>query len=132
VQDTVAIFWRLTSAFLLAVGGGTLNALVGLTHKRLCVLISVAAGTLLGVTAFSIPPESRGAMNWWKLGLAVGSGSLVFWFISKFVYHMCPACAASRFDEATTHRFGEIASVLASFAVGVAVIGALNWMVWAP
>ena len=44
--------------------------------------------------------------------LALASGYLVFLLISKYVYHVCPACAASHFDEATTHRFSEIASAL--------------------
>jgi zinc transporter ZupT len=108
----MAIFWRVVPAFLLAVGGGTLSALAGLSHERLCALISLAAGTLLGVTVFSILPESWEAMNWWELALAFGSGYVVFWFISKFVYHVCPACAASHFDEATAHRFSEIASAM--------------------
>jgi zinc transporter, ZIP family len=112
VQDTAAIFWRVVPAFLLAVAGGTVSAMAGLSHERLCALISLAAGTLLGVTLFSILPESWDVMNWWELALAFGSGYVVFWFISKFVYHVCPACAASHFDEATTHRFGEIASAL--------------------
>ena len=112
MHDIVAILWRVMPAFLLAVGGGTLSALVGLSHRRLCALISLAAGTLFGVTAFSILPEGWGVMNWWELGLAFGSGYAVFWFISKFVYHVCPACAASHFDDATTHRFSEIASAL--------------------
>jgi zinc transporter ZupT len=112
VQDTVAVFWRVMPAFMLAVGGGTLSALVGISHQRLCALISLAAGTLLGVTLFSILPEAWEAMNWWELALAFGSGYGVFWVISRFVYHVCPACAASHFDEATTHRFGEIASAL--------------------
>jgi zinc transporter ZupT len=112
VQDTAAIFWRVTPAFLLALAGGSVSAMAGLSHQRLCALISLAAGTLLGVTVFSILPESWGVMNWWELALAFGSGYVVFWFISKFVYHVCPACAASHFDEATTHRFGEIASAL--------------------
>ena len=38
-----------------------------------------------------------------------GSGYLVFAVITKYVYHICPACAASHFDEATTHRYSEIA-----------------------
>jgi zinc transporter ZupT len=101
-----------TPAFLLAVAGGAISVMVGLSHRRLCALISLAAGTLLGVTVFSILPESWGAMNWWELALALGSGYVAFWFISKFVYHVCPACAASHFDEATTHRFSEIASAL--------------------
>ena len=112
MQNTEAIFWRVLPAFLLAVGGGTVSALVGLSHQRLCALISFAAGTLLGVTVFSILPEGWGTMNWWELALAFGSGYAVFWFISRFVYHVCPACAASHFDEATTHRFREIASAL--------------------
>ena len=112
MQDTLIILWRVVPAFLLAVGGGTLSASVRLSHERLCALISLAAGTLLGVTLFSILPESWEAMNWWELALAFGSGYGVFWFISRFVYHICPACAASHFDETTAHRFGEIALAL--------------------
>jgi len=108
----VAISLRVVPAFLLAVAGGTMSAMAGLSHQRLCALISLAAGTLLGVTVFSILPESWETMNWWELALAFGSGYVVFWFISKYVYHVCPACAASHFDEATTHRFSEIASAL--------------------
>ncbi|HWX18609.1 MAG TPA: hypothetical protein VN578_01765 [Candidatus Binatia bacterium] len=35
-----------------------------------------------------------------------------FSFVSKYIYHICPACAASHFDEATTHRFSEIAMAM--------------------
>jgi zinc transporter ZupT len=112
VQDSTAVMWRVVPAFVLAVGGGTISAMMRLSHERLCALISLAAGTLLGVTLFSILPESWSAMNWWEMILAFGSGYFVFWFISKYVYHVCPACAASHFDEATTHRFSEIASAL--------------------
>src|SRR5689334_4417149 len=104
--------WRVVPAFVLAVAGGTISVMMRLSHERLCALISLAAGTLLGVTAFSILPESWSAMNWWEMALAFGSGYFVFWFISKYVYHVCPACAASHFDEAVTHRFSEIASAL--------------------
>src|SRR5258706_9836082 len=83
-----------------------------MSHERLCALISLAAGTLLGVTLFSILPEGFAAMSWWELGLALASGYVMFSLISKYVYHVCPACAASHFDEATTHRFSEIASAL--------------------
>ncbi len=140
-------FWRVVPAFLLAVGGGTLSALVGLSHDRLCALISLAAGTLFGVTLFSILPEGWGAMHWWELALAFGSGYAAFWFVSKFVYHICPACAASHFDEATTHRFSEIASALVialaihSTMDGVALVAGheaggramgepLDWSLW--
>src|ERR1051325_6196831 len=99
-------------AFLLAVGGGGLGASLGTSHRRLCALISLGAGTLLGVTLFAILPESLEALRWWAVLLALGSGYALFAVITKYVYHVCPACAASHFDEATTHRFSEIAAAL--------------------
>jgi zinc transporter ZupT len=99
-------------AFALAVIGGALGVSLARSHRRLCVLISLGAGTLLGVTAFAILPESFEAMSWWLVLLALGSGYGVFALITRYVYHVCPACAASHFDEATTHRFGEIAGGL--------------------
>ncbi len=99
-------------AFGLAVGGGALGASVGTSHKRLCALISLGAGTLLGVTVFAILPECWAGLTWWGLLGALASGYLLFAVISKYVYHVCPACAASHFDEATTHRFSEIAAAM--------------------
>ncbi len=112
MDQTLSILARVSLAFVLAVVGGILSASAGVTHARLCALISLAAGTLLGVTGFVILPESAAAMRWWELLVALISGYAVFYFISKYVYHVCPACAASHFDESTTHRFSEIASAL--------------------
>jgi len=83
---------------------------LGRSHKRLCALISFGAGSLLGVTVWAILPESYEQLNWWTLLLSLASGYLLFFLITKYVFHVCPACAASHFDEATTHRFGEIAA----------------------
>src|SRR5208337_4923851 len=94
-------------AFALAVGGGALGASLGTSHERLCALISLGAGTLLGVTLFAILPESLQSLHWWGVVLAAGSGYAVFFFISKYLFHVCPACAASHFDEAATHHFSE-------------------------
>jgi zinc transporter ZupT len=99
-------------AFALAVGGGALGASLGTSHRRLCALISLGAGTLLGVTVFAILPECFQALRWWGLLLALASGYGVFALVTKYVYHVCPACAASHFDEATAHRFSEIASAM--------------------
>jgi zinc transporter ZupT len=99
-------------AFALAVGGGALGASLGRSHHRLCALISLGAGTLLGVTAFAILPESLAALRFWGTLLAMGSGYALFSVISKYVFHVCPACAASHFDEAATHRFSEIAGAM--------------------
>jgi len=101
-----------TLAFALAVSGGALGASLGTSHQRLCALISLGAGTLLGVTLFAIVPESLLALRWWGVLLALASGYAVFFVISKYLYHVCPACAASHFDEATTHRFSEIAGAM--------------------
>jgi zinc transporter ZupT len=99
-------------AFGLAVGGGALGASLGTSHRRLCALISLGAGTLLGVTVFAILPESLPTLHWWGTLLALISGYLLFAVITRYVYHVCPACAASHFDEATTHRFSEIAAAM--------------------
>ncbi|MCG3147418.1 MAG: Zinc transporter ZupT [Verrucomicrobiae bacterium] len=118
MDDHTAIFLRVLLAFGLAVAGGGISAAVGVSHQRLCALISLAAGTLLGVTLFAIVPECRESMQWWELLVALASGYVVFVLISKYVYHVCPACAASHFDETTTHRFSEIAGALI-IALGV-------------
>src|ERR1017187_6960278 len=110
-MDNLSIAY-VTLAFALAVGGGALGATLGTSHERLCALISLGAGTLLGVTLFAILPESLQAMRWWGVLLAVASGYAVFSVISKYVFHICPACAASHFDEAATHHFSEIAGAM--------------------
>jgi zinc transporter ZupT len=108
----VLLFGYLGLALVLAVGGGAVGAFVGTSHRRLCALISLGAGTLLGVTVFAIVPESLANLSWWAVLLSLGSGYVLFALISKYVYHVCPACAASHFDEATTHQFCEIASAM--------------------
>src|SRR5258708_1093946 len=97
-------------AFALALGGGLLGATLARSHRRLCALISLGAGSLLGVTVFAIGPEAFQALHFWGLVLAMASGYALFFLNTKYVYHVCPACAASHFDEATTHHFSEIAS----------------------
>jgi len=101
-----------TLAFALAVGGGALGASLGSSHERLCALICLGAGTLLGVTLFAILPECLEGVRWWGVLLALASGYAVFFFISKYLYHVCPACAASHFDEAAAHHFSEIAGAM--------------------
>ena len=100
---------RVALAFALAVAGGAISVSTSLSHQRLCRLISLAAGTLLGVTVFSILPEAYSGLQLWELLVAGVSGYLVFSLISKYVFHVCPACAASHFDEVTTHHLAEFA-----------------------
>jgi len=75
-------------------------------------LISFAAGTLLGVSLFAIFPETLEAASWWAVALAAGTGYVLFFFVSKYVHHVCPACAASHFDADATRHFSEIATAL--------------------
>src|SRR6267143_217928 len=104
--------WQVLAAYAFALIGGWISTSLQLSHKPLCALISFAAGTLLGVTIFAILPESFSASPWWTVILAVASGYAVFFFISKHVHHVCPACAASHFDADATRHFSEIATAL--------------------
>lgn len=97
------------AAFAVALAGGALSALLARTHKRLCAFISLGAGTLLGVAVFGIAPECLGVLHWWQFLSAAGSGYILFAIITKYVFHVCPACSASHFDEHTTHRLAEFA-----------------------
>src|ERR1700757_5089403 len=103
---------QVIAAYIFAVAGGSISASLRLEHKPLCALISLAAGTLLGVTVFAILPESFGACPWWAVLLALITGYALFFFISKHVHHVCPACAASHFDADATRRFSQIATTL--------------------
>lgn len=118
MQDFWAVTIRVVPAFALAFAGGVISSLVAVSHKRLCRMISLAAGTLLGVTLFSIVPESYEALRLWRLAASLATGYGLFYLISRYVFHVCPACAASHFDDAVTHRFGEIAAAMV-IALGV-------------
>src|SRR5439155_23495459 len=111
-MDAKIIFWQVIAAYAFALGGGTLGASLRLSHKPLCALISFAAGTLLGVTLFAILPESLNNCSWWTVVLAAATGYALFFFVSKYIHHVCRACAASHFDAESTKHFSEIASVL--------------------
>src|SRR5256714_4859837 len=104
--------WQVIAAYIFALAGGSISASLRLEHKPLCALISFAAGTLLGVTIFAILPESFGACPWWAVLVALITGYALFFFISKHLHHVCPACAASHFDADVTRHFSEIATAL--------------------
>lgn len=111
-MNQVIILVQVVAAYVSALAGGWISTSLQLTHKPLCALISFAAGTLLGVTVFAILPESFNACPWWTVFLALGTGYALFFFISKHVHHVCPACAASHFDADATRHFNEIATAL--------------------
>src|SRR2546423_6439530 len=104
--------WQVIAAYIFALAGGSISASLRLEHKPLCALISTAAGTLFGVTLFAILPESLLYSGLWPVVLAAATGYALFFFISKHVHHVCPACAASHFDADATRHFSEIATAL--------------------
>ena len=79
-----------------------------LDHHKLCALISLSAGALLGAALFAILPEALEGINLYQVLLSMLSGYILFWLISKYYFHICPACSASHFDEQTTKKFSEI------------------------
>ena len=115
---------RIFAAFAIAVAAGGFSALVASTHKRLCAFISLGAGTLLGVAVCGIAPECLHALAWWQFLLGAASGYILFAIVSRYVFHICPACAASHFDEATTHRLAEFAvAMMIALAIHCTVDG---------
>src|SRR5215469_16828953 len=104
--------WQVVAAYVFALAGGAISTSLRLEHKPLCALISFAAGTLLGVTLFAILPEGLEDSGAWPVVAAAATGYVLFFFISKYVHHVCPACAASHFDADATRHFSEIATAL--------------------
>jgi len=95
-----------------AVAGGLVAVSVGVSHRRLCALISFAAGTLLATSLFDIVPEALSFLAWPLILVALASGYFLFFFVSRWIFHVCPACAASHFDEQTASKLGQIAFLL--------------------
>ena len=108
----ISIISQILAAVAIAVAGGASSAWLARTHKRLCAFISLGAGTLLGVAVCGIAPECLHALGWWQFLLAAGSGYLLFALITRHIFHVCPACSASHFDEHTTHRLAEFATAM--------------------
>jgi zinc transporter ZupT len=99
-------------ALLSAGSGAFLAVTLGVSHRHLCALISFAAGTLVATTFFHIVPEAARTLPLIPILLALISGYLLFYFISRSLFHVCPACAASHLDEQTAAQFKSIALLL--------------------
>ncbi len=99
-------------ALISALSGAGSTFFIKLNHKKLCSLISFSAGALLGAALFVLVPEASEKLAIIQILIGVLSGYLLFWFISKYFSHICPACSASHFDEKTTHKFSEIVLTL--------------------
>lgn len=93
--------WQLIGLRLfLASFMATLGALIAISfkkisHQKLCLLISFAAGALLAVAILDIWPETVELVGGWSAALSFLTGYLLFWGITKYVFHVCPACSAT-------------------------------------
>lgn len=106
---------RLVAAVLSA----SLGALIAVSSKKishlgLCLLISFAAGALLAVTLLDILPEAVEMIGLFKGLLSFASGYLLFFFLTRFVFHVCPACSA-------THTEIEFRAITVSMIVALSV-----------
>ena len=112
------IIIKSTIAVLSSISGAGLLFFIKLNHKKLCSLISFSAGALLGAAGFTLIPESYQNLSIYRtfsmIEMVIGiiSGYALFWFITKYYSHVCPACSASHFDEQTTKKFSEIVLTL--------------------
>lgn len=109
---TIDILIQASIAVISAIAGAVLLFTIKLNHDKLCALISFSAGALFGAAVFTVLPESFGIISYWETILGFASGYALFWLISKYYYHICPACSASHFDEQQTKKFSEIVLTL--------------------
>lgn len=102
------------AAFVSAGLGAVLAISIGVSHRQLCALISFAAGALLAAPFFHILPEAwEAGMGFGPLAIALLSGYGLFYFLSRYVSHVCPACAASHFEKKFESKFNHVFFLLA-------------------
>lgn len=116
------------AAFVSASLGAALAVSIGVSHKQLCALISVAAGTLLAAAAFHIVPESLEILTPVKAVIALASGYGFFFLVSRYVSHMCPACAASHFDASHDHGKKQTKSTFLLLAIALTIHSMMDGM----
>lgn len=105
----------------IAITAAVVGGLLGMgrrhvSHRVLCALVSLAAGALLGVTVADIIPETieLSGRVWGAISIIVGTA--VFAVVNRYVYFMCPACAASASEHDTGYlRLG----ILLMVAMGI-------------
>jgi ZIP family zinc transporter len=106
------------ATFMAIVGGALAVVLTKGAERRLNVLVYTAMGVLLLVTVGDILPDAKADLTWPQFVLGAASGMALFWAVSKYIYHICPACAIHTFDNAALARLGQTA-VLFMVALGI-------------
>lgn len=99
----------------LAAGLGALAAVsFKISHKSLCLLISFAAGALLAVAVLHVWPETAELVGAAPAAVSFVTGYLLFWAITRYVFHVCPACSA-------THTEVNFKAITAAMVVALSV-----------
>lgn len=114
----IGTFFQNMIAISSAMAGAIIAAFLGVSHRNLCALISFAAGALLATTFGNIIPEALPHSSSLAVFIALASGYFLFFIIGKYVFHVCPACAASHFDDHSGEEFRQIA-VMLGIAFGI-------------
>ncbi|OIO39281.1 MAG: hypothetical protein AUJ71_01050 [Candidatus Omnitrophica bacterium CG1_02_49_16] len=98
--NSVAVWQLVLIRLVVAISMAGLGSWVAVSFKKishlgLCVLISFAAGALLAVSFLDILPETLQLIGWAGGVLSFLSGYALFFVVTKFIFHICPACAAT-------------------------------------
>ncbi|MBI3307250.1 MAG: ZIP family metal transporter [Candidatus Omnitrophica bacterium] len=110
------------AAYISAVLGAVLAVMIGVSHRQLCALISFAAGVLLSAAIFHILPEaSETGVGTIPIFLATASGYALFSLISRYVSHVCPACAASHFEKQEEQPASKFKNIFFLMAIALTV-----------
>lgn len=89
----------LTATFFADLGAGLGSAFGSIAPRRLHLMVWIAAGAMLAVTAFDVFPEAASAIGVGRTFLAAASGYALLWTISRYVYHVCPSCAIAELGD---------------------------------
>ena len=117
----LSAFELITLRALVAIAAAVAGGLLGMgrnrvSHRVLCGMVSFSAGALLSVTATHILPETFAILGGMPATISLLGGTLLFAGIGRYVYVLCPACAAS----ATEHDKGYVRlGILLMVAMGI-------------
>ena len=132
------ILFRLVVAIVMATIGASLAvSFKKISHRWLCILISFAAGALLAVALLEIFPETFQLIGWRGGILSITSGYFLFFAITRFVFHICPACAATHTEinfkaitwamvaALSVHSFMDGLAIYSGYVTGSTRVGSL-------